>query len=227
MLVPPRNADAFAKAPPPGTRAVLVFGPDLGLVRERVEMLMRAIVDDLSDPFRVSVILGPDLKSDPARLADEAMAPAFVHVPADQLPRRTGDGFEATVVAGDAWRLRSPVPVRSRTLYLSLRMAAGARPSGTGRGASRRFSAFRVSQARTTTATLMVRTSGMTCRMRSAESRAPRRSTGRKEIQRAIAGVMAVSWATTNSRGRPDRRPATSGSMTAAMPPPPTIAICQ
>lgn len=59
-------------------------------------------------------------------LADEAMAPAFVHVPADQLPRRTGDGFEATVVAGDAWRLRSPVPVRSRTLYLSLRMAAGA-----------------------------------------------------------------------------------------------------
>jgi len=78
MLVPPRNADAFAKAPPPGTRAVLVFGPDLGLVRERVEMLMRAIVDDLSDPFRVSVILGPDLKSDPARLADEAMAIAML-----------------------------------------------------------------------------------------------------------------------------------------------------
>lgn len=59
-------------------------------------------------------------------LADEAMAPAFVHVPADELPVRRRDGVEATLVAGDAWRMRSPVPVRSRTLYLSLRMAAGA-----------------------------------------------------------------------------------------------------
>lgn len=59
-------------------------------------------------------------------LADEAMAPAFVHVPADRLPHRQADGVDARVVAGDAWGLRSPVPVRSRTLYLSLRMAAGA-----------------------------------------------------------------------------------------------------
>ncbi len=78
MLVPPRNADAFAKAPPPGTKAVLLFGPDLGLVRERAEALMRTVVEDPADPFRVSIILGPELRADPARLADEAMAIAML-----------------------------------------------------------------------------------------------------------------------------------------------------
>jgi hypothetical protein len=58
-------------------------------------------------------------------LVDEEMAPDFVHVPADQLPVREIDGGRITIVAGDAWDLISPVPVRSRTLYLVAQLGAG------------------------------------------------------------------------------------------------------
>jgi redox-sensitive bicupin YhaK (pirin superfamily) len=60
-------------------------------------------------------------------LADEEMAPDFVHVPASEVPRRAVDGGYISVVAGDAWGLVSPVPVRSRTLYLVAHLDAGAR----------------------------------------------------------------------------------------------------
>jgi DNA polymerase-3 subunit delta len=66
--------DGFLKAPNPNIRAVLVYGPDEGLVRERVDRLMRTVVDDLKDPFRVFELTGDDVKADPARLVDEAAA---------------------------------------------------------------------------------------------------------------------------------------------------------
>ncbi len=59
-------------------------------------------------------------------LADEEMTPDFVHVPAGDVPRRDIDGGHIHVVAGDAWGLTSPVPVRSRTLYLVAHLATGA-----------------------------------------------------------------------------------------------------
>jgi len=59
-------------------------------------------------------------------LADEEMAPDFVHVPASAVPRRDIDGGCIHIVAGDAWGLTSPVPVRSRTLYLVAQLEAGA-----------------------------------------------------------------------------------------------------
>ena len=56
----------------PDRSTVLVYGPDQGLVRERVLRLIATAVDDPSDPFRVSE-LGADLvRSDPGRLLDEA-----------------------------------------------------------------------------------------------------------------------------------------------------------
>jgi len=42
------------------------------LVRERARGLAKTTVPDLTDPFRVVEISGPDLKSDPPRLIDEA-----------------------------------------------------------------------------------------------------------------------------------------------------------
>lgn len=59
-------------------------------------------------------------------LADETMAPDFVHVPASEVPVREIEGGRIHVVAGDAWNLASPVPVRSRTLYLVAQLDAGA-----------------------------------------------------------------------------------------------------
>jgi DNA polymerase-3 subunit delta len=74
MKIRPAAADSFCKAPPPEVRGLLVYGPDLGLVRERAETAARAIAGDLSDPFTVVEFTAAALRDDPTRLADEAAA---------------------------------------------------------------------------------------------------------------------------------------------------------
>ncbi|OAN53075.1 DNA polymerase III subunit delta [Magnetospirillum moscoviense] len=69
--------EAFLKAPDSKARIILVFGPDSGLVRERIERLGKGVVADLKDPFRVADLTAASLKDDPARLADEAAAMAM------------------------------------------------------------------------------------------------------------------------------------------------------
>jgi DNA polymerase-3 subunit delta len=69
-----RSLPGFLKRPDPGCQAILVYGEDSGLVRERGEALARTVVDDLADPFRVADLAGETLADDPARLADEAAA---------------------------------------------------------------------------------------------------------------------------------------------------------
>jgi DNA polymerase III subunit delta len=72
-----RSIQGFLKAPNPSARAVLLYGPDTGLVKERAEVLMRTVVEDLTDPFRVADLTGDTIADDPARLADEAAAMAM------------------------------------------------------------------------------------------------------------------------------------------------------
>ncbi|MDE2182286.1 MAG: DNA polymerase III subunit delta [Alphaproteobacteria bacterium] len=74
MIIKASEADRVAKNPPKGLIAALIFGPDQGLVRERSETLLKTVVDDLADPFRVSDLDEAALAEDPARLADEAAA---------------------------------------------------------------------------------------------------------------------------------------------------------
>jgi DNA polymerase-3 subunit delta len=64
--------EAFVARPDPARSIVLVFGPDLGLVRERAEAIIRASVDDPRDPFAMVRLDGDDLAGDPSRLLDEA-----------------------------------------------------------------------------------------------------------------------------------------------------------
>jgi DNA polymerase-3 subunit delta len=66
------EVDRFIARPDPGTPIVLVFGPDAGLVRERVDALVRASVDDPADPFALARIEGDDLSANPSRLVEEA-----------------------------------------------------------------------------------------------------------------------------------------------------------
>lgn len=54
----------------PAASAVLIYGPDEGLVRERSEMLARKIVPDLSDPFLVTSVSDAEVKAEPSVLAD-------------------------------------------------------------------------------------------------------------------------------------------------------------
>lgn len=77
MKIETRNIDRFLKSPDAGIRAILLFGPDDGLVRERGTKLARDVVEDLGDPFRVAELSGDRIESDPAALADEAAALAF------------------------------------------------------------------------------------------------------------------------------------------------------
>ncbi len=67
-------ADRFARAPDPGVRAVLLHGPDRGLVRERAASIAGAWTPDPGDPFAVTTLTDSDIKADPARIADEAAA---------------------------------------------------------------------------------------------------------------------------------------------------------
>ena len=45
------DVDRFVARPDPGQPIVLVYGPDAGLVRERVAAMVKASVDDNNDPF--------------------------------------------------------------------------------------------------------------------------------------------------------------------------------
>jgi DNA polymerase-3 subunit delta len=66
------DVDKFIAKPDPGMPIVLVFGPDAGLVRERVDALVKASVDDPGDPFAFVRIEGEDLTANPSRLVEEA-----------------------------------------------------------------------------------------------------------------------------------------------------------
>lgn len=52
--------------------------------------------------------------------------PSFVHYPAAALPTRVADGVVLTVIAGEAFGLRSPVATLWPTLYVHAQIASGA-----------------------------------------------------------------------------------------------------
>jgi len=66
------DIDKFIAKPDPAMPVVLVYGPDAGLVRERVEALVKISVDDPADPFSFVRIEGEDLSANPSRLVEEA-----------------------------------------------------------------------------------------------------------------------------------------------------------
>jgi len=66
------DVDAFVAHPDPARPVVLVFGPDAGLVSERVNALVKASVDDPADPFALARLEGEDVTANPSRLVEEA-----------------------------------------------------------------------------------------------------------------------------------------------------------
>lgn len=66
------------KALPAHVKAVLLYGPDEGLVRERAKLIGGQIVEDISDPFRVAQLSPEMLKAEPSRLADEMAAISMI-----------------------------------------------------------------------------------------------------------------------------------------------------
>ncbi|MBV9969718.1 MAG: DNA polymerase III subunit delta [Xanthobacteraceae bacterium] len=73
-MVAVKNADVdrFVARPDPASPVILVYGPDTGLVRERVGALVAGAVDDPRDPFALARIEGDLLADEPERLVEEA-----------------------------------------------------------------------------------------------------------------------------------------------------------
>ena len=77
MKIVGSRQNSFVTQPNPDIACVMLYGPDRGLVHERALTLVKTVVGDLNDPFRVVELQSSDLKSDPTRLADEAKAMAL------------------------------------------------------------------------------------------------------------------------------------------------------
>ena len=74
MKISDRQIEGFLRAPDPAIRAVLLFGPDIGKIKEFADRLGHTVLPSLDDPFRLADLTGAQLRDDPARLADEAAA---------------------------------------------------------------------------------------------------------------------------------------------------------
>ncbi|HYM32760.1 MAG TPA: DNA polymerase III subunit delta [Candidatus Cybelea sp.] len=74
MKIPPRNVARFLARPDEKIVAVLIFGPDGGMVRERAESLAVKVAGDTKDAFRVGTLTMAEIADEPGRLLEEAAA---------------------------------------------------------------------------------------------------------------------------------------------------------
>jgi DNA polymerase-3 subunit delta len=74
MKLQTRQIDGFLKSPDKSARAILVYGPDQGLVKERAKIISLTIVTDLNDPFNAAHLTGELIEADPSRFFDEVNA---------------------------------------------------------------------------------------------------------------------------------------------------------
>lgn len=72
MKIDARRLPAFLRDPG-ACRVVLLYGEDLGLLRERADALIRAVAGSLDDPFRVGEITRESLAELPAEAAAQAL----------------------------------------------------------------------------------------------------------------------------------------------------------
>ncbi len=72
VALKPAEIAAYLARPDPGRPIALVFGPDTGLVSERTRAIVRAVAENIDDPFALVRLGGDELAGDPARLIDEA-----------------------------------------------------------------------------------------------------------------------------------------------------------
>jgi DNA polymerase-3 subunit delta len=72
------DAERFLSRPDPAIRAALIFGRDLGVVRDRAQGLASKIVANPDDPFDVAVLSERDMADDGGRLEGELAAQSLI-----------------------------------------------------------------------------------------------------------------------------------------------------
>jgi len=124
VQVRPAEIDRFLK-PDPAIRVALVYGPDDGLVAERVATFVANATGGSDDPFSVVRLESNEIADDPARLADEAHAVPMFGGPRAIVVRVSGGRTIDSAVAAlleappaDSWivlaagELRRDAPLR-------------------------------------------------------------------------------------------------------------------
>lgn len=76
MKLAVKDIASFMQAPT-RVQGALLYGPDLGLVRQRMNAIIAAILKDSNDPFCRIELSGRQAEDDPARLHDELSAFSF------------------------------------------------------------------------------------------------------------------------------------------------------
>jgi len=71
MKIGPREAKGFLSAPDKSCVAALFYGPDMGLGRERSQLVIKYLLGEKHDPLSILDVSEARLLSDPAMLADE------------------------------------------------------------------------------------------------------------------------------------------------------------
>ncbi|MEP4378098.1 MAG: DNA polymerase III subunit delta [Alphaproteobacteria bacterium] len=77
MKISAGRVAGFVANPDPGITAILVYGPNAGLVHEHCETLAGRILDNPDDPFQSTELTGAAIGENPTRLADELLALSF------------------------------------------------------------------------------------------------------------------------------------------------------
>jgi len=74
MKLGTKDIAGFLAAPLKRAKGTLIYGADEGMVRERAQIIVKAVLGDQVDPFALVELDGDGLKADPARLFDELYA---------------------------------------------------------------------------------------------------------------------------------------------------------
>lgn len=72
------DIERFLARPDPAVRCALIYGRDLGVVRDRGEQLARTVAERPDDPFDVALLTDADLDRDAARLEGELSAQSLM-----------------------------------------------------------------------------------------------------------------------------------------------------
>ena len=134
-----KAVEAFVERRDPSVRAVLIYGPDEGLVRERARKIGLSVVADLNDPFNAIELTDADLKAEPGRLADEAAALSFMGGERLIRVRTSGDGAHAAAAIllagldGGGLRIESVVVIEAGDLAKSSKLRKAFEASKTAR----------------------------------------------------------------------------------------------